>query len=252
MKSETRRKIEDFKKSLKNNGRFEELFEHLPDVCFFAKDRKMRLMMANTACLHLLGQASMDTVVGRTGHAFFPPGIANAFDQDDQRVLKEHLPILERVELMLEPNGTVTWYCTTKLPLYSHTGNVAGLMGITRPIKSADPRLNPFAGMIPVVDYIGRNLKSQLTTSEMAKVCHLSPSQFRRRFRQCFETSPVQFILKLRIQAACRLLANRAISIKEVAEQCGFSDQNYFTRKFCKIIGMTPTAHRRRQNRLID
>jgi len=219
MKPETRRKIEDFKTRLQDNGRFEELFEHLPDVCFFVKDRKMRLMMANTACLQLLGQVSMDTVVEKTGHAFFPPAIADAFDKDDQRVLKKHLPVLERVELMLEQNGMVSWYCTTKLPLYSRSGAVAGLMGITRPIKSADPRLNPFAGMMPVVDYIAKNLKAQLTTSGMAAICHLSASQFRRRFKQCFETSPLQFILKLRIQAACRLLADRTINIMEVADR---------------------------------
>jgi AraC-like DNA-binding protein len=150
---------------------------------------------------------------------------------------------------MLENNGTVSWYCTTKLPLYGSDGAIAGLMGITRPIKTADPRLNPFAGMMPVVDYISRNLRSEVTTDELARLCHLSTSQFRRRFKHCFDTSPRLFILKLRIQTACHLLPDKTLNIGQVSEECGFQDQNYFTRQFRRFMGTTPTEYRAHRNR---
>jgi PAS domain S-box-containing protein len=245
MKPETRQAIERFRNQLQDHGAFDALFEHIPDVCFFVKDRKMRLMMANQACLQLLGQHSMDTVVGRTGDAFFPKAIADAFHKDDRQVLEEQIPLHERVELMLEDDGKASWYCTTKLPLYAEDGSVAGLMGITRPLRSADPQLNPFARMMPVIDHIRQNLRSQLTISDLARICHLSPSQTRRRFRNCFGQSPLQFILRLRVQAACNLLVNSTLSIGEVAERSGFPDQSYFTRQFRRIVGMSPRDYRK-------
>jgi len=245
---ETRKAIEHFKGQLRDHGAFEDLFEHIPDVCFFVKDRKLRLMMANTACLQLLGQHSMDTVVGRTGDAFFPKAIADAFHKDDRQVLDEQTPLHERVELMLEDDGRVSWYCTTKLPLYAKDGSVAGLMGITRPLRSADPQLNPFARMMPVVDHIRQHLRTPLSISDLAKVCHLSPSQTRRRFKSCFGQSPLQFVLRLRIQAACNLLANSKLSIAEIAEQSGIPDQSYFTRQFRRIVGMSPRDYRKERS----
>jgi len=245
MNERTRAGIEVFRASLRNEGDFESLFEYLPDVCFFVKDRQSRLMMGNPALLKLLGQTSMDTVFGRTGSDFYPQGIADAFHEDDRKVMEGHAPLLERVELLVDEEGVASWFCTTKQPLYGADGNVAGLKGITRNLRKADPCLNPFAKMMPAIDAIRQGYRNEIDLDALAHSCCLSPSQFRRHFKKLFRMSPLQFILKIRIQAAANLLRASNLNVTEIARECGFSEPNYFTRQFCRLMGVTPSAYRK-------
>jgi len=234
-----------FLSSLKDGGRFESLFDHLPDVCFFVKDDQSRLIMGNQTLLRLLRQDSFETVIGRTGSDFFPKGIADAFHADDRIVLTGGTPIHERVELMLDEDGSVSWFCTTKLPLHGKDGRVVGLKGITRRLGKANPRLHPFNKMMPAIDIICREYSGAIDLNSLARACHLSPSQFRRTFRKLFGKSPLQFILNVRIQAAANLLKNSALGVTEVALKCGFNEPNYFARQFRRHIGVSPLAYRK-------
>ena len=72
----------------------------------------------------------------------------------------------------------------------------------------------------------------------------LSDSQFRRRFRQQFKLPPQQFVLKVRMQAACHLLSATDESLAEVALLCGFCDQSYFTRQFRAFFDLSPKRYR--------
>jgi len=231
--------------SLENRGEFETLFEHLPEVCFFVKDRQSRLMTGNQALLKLLRQDSFETVIGRTGSDFYPKGIADAFHVDDQLVLQGDRPIHERVELLLDDTGGVAWYCTTKLPVHDKQGRVAGLKGMTRKVGKANPQLHPFSQLMPALDVICHEYTSDIDLEDLARRCHVSPSQFRRVFRKLFGKSPLQFILNVRLQAAADLLANSHQTITEIALECGFHEPNYFTRQFRTHIGLTPSQYRK-------
>ncbi|MFK7911725.1 MAG: helix-turn-helix domain-containing protein [Akkermansiaceae bacterium] len=76
------------------------------------------------------------------------------------------------------------------------------------------------------------------------KLCHLSVSQFRLSFTKVYKMSPQKFILKLRIQIACRQLSHTDIEISSLAQDCGFCDQSYFSRQFKSHIGLTPLQYR--------
>jgi AraC-like DNA-binding protein len=235
-----------FKLLLRGGGEFESLLEELPDVCFFVKDRDSRLMMGNQVLVRLLGQKSMDTVVGRTGSDFFPKGMADAFHDDDRLVMQGGIPLHERVELMLDEDGTISWFCTTKQPLFGTHGEIVGLKGITRNLGKADPRLSPFARMLPVISAIQEGFRNEIDLTALARLCNLSSSQFRRSFRAFFRMSPLQFILKIRIQAAANLLTGSRLNITEIARRCGFSDPNYFSRQFYRQMGLAPLVYRKR------
>ena len=240
------RLVDSFLSTLKDRGEFESLFDHLPDVCFFVKDRQSRLMMGNQALLRLLRQDSFETIIGRTGSDFFPKGIADAFHEDDQIIFDQGVPIRDRVELMLDENGGVSWFCTTKLPLIGRDGRIAGLKGVTHRLGKANPRLHPFNNLMPALDIICRDFASEIDIDSLARVCHVSPSQFRRLFRKLLGRSPLQFLLNVRLQAAADLLANSTLNVTEIARKCGFSDPNYFTRKFRQQIGVNPSDYRKR------
>ncbi|MEE1198283.1 MAG: helix-turn-helix transcriptional regulator [Acutalibacteraceae bacterium] len=57
--------------------------------------------------------------------------------------------------------------------------------------------------------------------------------------------SPIQFILKIRIERAKELLDFTDKSIADIAESSGFQDQNYFARIFKKQVGLSPTQYRK-------
>lgn len=60
--------------------------------------------------------------------------------------------------------------------------------------------------------------------------------------------SPLQYVLHLRINYACRELQETRRGITEIAYDSGFEDSNYFSRTFRKFIGMTPREYRLRNS----
>ncbi|MER6128219.1 helix-turn-helix domain-containing protein [Streptomyces sp. NPDC001795] len=96
-----------------------------------------------------------------------------------------------------------------------------------------------------VRDLMEQRLAEPLPIADLADAASLSPSQFTRRFRASTGQSPHQFLLKLRVEAACRMLRTGSTPIAEVAVACGFSHQEHLTRVMRARLGTTPAALRR-------
>lgn len=82
------------------------------------------------------------------------------------------------------------------------------------------------------------------TLEQMAKVARLSRTRLLTVFRQATGTSPVDYLIGLRIEAAKRLLRQGGLTMTDIALETGFGDSNYFARKFRQLTGRTPTAYR--------
>jgi AraC family transcriptional regulator len=96
-----------------------------------------------------------------------------------------------------------------------------------------------------VTDFIHGNLARQIRLSELAKLADLSPSQFGRAFKISTGRTPHLWHLDARIESAKRLLADRRVSLAEIALDTGFSEQSHFTRAFRAAAGVSPGAWRR-------
>lgn len=91
--------------------------------------------------------------------------------------------------------------------------------------------------------YMQSNYAKPLTIPEVAKsCCDLSPSQFRKKFAVLTGTSPLSYLQRLRIQAACRELYLREKSIGEIAAVCGFPTLSCFHRQFQEQMYCSPSA----------
>ncbi len=86
----------------------------------------------------------------------------------------------------------------------------------------------------------------ELDLEDIAKEAGMSYSWFRKKFRECMGISPARYLMALRIQEACRLLAESSMSIKEVAWNLNFGDSSYFSAMFLREVGMSPKDYRRR------
>ncbi len=224
----------------------EAVFQHLQDILFYAKDGDGRWISCNMASLRLLNLSHINEVLGAREIDFFPPKIANTIRQDDLMILKQGRTILNRIELIPNADEVLMWVATNKQPVFDADQNIIGLIGITRPIPDEETLPQQFEYFRRTIVYIRANIDSTIQMSDLAAELRLSESQFRRKFRGQFGTSPQDFILRTRLQAAAQALNTGDSSISEIAANCGFSDQSYFTRQFRRFFGETPKAYRLR------
>jgi AraC-like DNA-binding protein len=78
----------------------------------------------------------------------------------------------------------------------------------------------------------------------LAAVVCMSPSRFAARFTAAVGDSPMVYVTKWRMNAACRLLKASQISIDKVAADTGYESQAAFSRAFKKHVGVSPVTWR--------
>lgn len=85
----------------------------------------------------------------------------------------------------------------------------------------------------------------QLSLSEIAALINIHPVHLSRTFPVYFGCSFSQYIRLIKLQKAMQLLADKGLSLTEIAVSCGFADQSHFIRHFKAIRQMTPLSYRR-------
>lgn len=95
-----------------------------------------------------------------------------------------------------------------------------------------------------VVQHISGAPGENWTDQNMADLCGLSLSYFKRKFKQQTGLAPHDYLLRLRVEAAKQLLADSALPITEIAGILGFSSSQHFAASFKLYEGKTPTQYR--------
>jgi AraC-like DNA-binding protein len=96
-----------------------------------------------------------------------------------------------------------------------------------------------------VIGYLERNFQQPVSRDDVAAAAAMSPSSVSRLLRQQMGTSVTDYVLSLRLSAACRELVDTDDTIATIAHRCGFANLAYFNRQFRRRQGMTPRAYRR-------
>ncbi len=92
-----------------------------------------------------------------------------------------------------------------------------------------------------VVKYIRENIARDISVCELAEQACLSRAQFFRSFQRELGESPVRFINRERIRRAKRAMLMHGQSISSACLEAGFSSENYFSRVFRQLEGVSPT-----------
>ena len=94
-------------------------------------------------------------------------------------------------------------------------------------------------------EYIRMNMSEQITVSSLAEKFNFNPSYIIRVFKKCSGEPPMKYLTQLRINEAKRLIERQAeLDFKDIAEIIGYSEQQYFSRVFKNITGMSPSEYR--------
>lgn len=223
------------------------LFQALPDVIFWIKDKEGRFVYVNKAFCHDVAVMDAAEMIGLKDEDVFPKELAEVFQRGDEEVLASRTPMWDKSELVPNRLGQVEWRSTSKIPLCDVAGEWIGTAGISRRMGRVDELSGPTRNhkMAIIVAAIYEHLGKRIGVSELADAASVSVSTLERRFKEYMNTTPRQFILQVKMSAACDRLINSGQQVKEVAASLGYEEHANFTRAFTKVMGMSPRSYQR-------
>jgi PAS domain S-box-containing protein len=110
------------------------LVDNLPDF-IYAKDSDCRFLLANVAVARHMG-TTPDNLLGKSDFDFFPPDLAEAYSEDERRVMRSGEALINREEAGIDAGGNGMTILTTKVPLRDERDQVVGILGIGRDITA--------------------------------------------------------------------------------------------------------------------
>ncbi len=220
------------------------LFQELPGVIFWIKDKIGRFIFVNRAFKDVLWLHGED-ILGKTDKDIYADDLADIFMDDDEKIRSTGEVIRQKVELVTKRHGGVEWRTASKIPLHNMNGEIIGTAGISRKIEQAGSMMPSHRALDVVIQYVHDNVSHDLRVGALAKEMGVSVATLERRFKEYLGTSPRKFIQKAKIAKACEFLIQTQMAVGEIAKQTGFVEHASFTRAFEKVMRMTPSAYRK-------
>ena len=218
--------------------------DQVPGLYLFGKDLEGRHVIGNKRTLERCGLDSINELLGRTDFEFYPEELCMQYAESDRKVTQTGTPILDLSELALNINGTVDWFITNKFPILNKKGTVVGMIGTTIEYEKSDTLYADYSRLSPAIQIIREHYMEEITLDQLANSVRLSPRQFQRQFKEKFHVSTREYIMRLRVHKACKLLRRTQLNMAEITQMVGFYDQSSFTRQFKKVIQTTPMLYR--------
>jgi AraC-like DNA-binding protein len=147
-------------------------------------------------------------------------------------------------------------YLTYRAVTFNHypalgAGRFVGFFAQPHPTELAALRANDVAAdpelsrLMPALRFMQTEFRKNPTLVDTAKIVHLSPFHFHRRFSDLLGLTPKHFMLDCQIDEAKRELLAGTKDLATIAADDGFAHQSHFTSRFRQATGQTPTRWRR-------
>jgi len=95
-----------------------------------------------------------------------------------------------------------------------------------------------------VKQYLDQHTQEKVTLHRLAAMAGISVPHLSAEFKRCYADSPINYLIRQRLQQARYLLLNRGLSISEIAMKVGYEDIFHFSKLFKKHFGKSPQAVR--------
>ena len=112
---------------------------------------------------------------------------------------------------------------------------------------AAEQHLRDLARLRRVRDRMDREYAQPLDVEALARGEHLSAGHLSRQFRLAYGESPYGYLMTRRIERAMALLRRGDLTVTEVCFEVGCSSLGTFSTRFAELVGMSPSAYRRRE-----
>ena len=97
----------------------------------------------------------------------------------------------------------------------------------------------------PALEHMTYYYMDSITINELSSMCAISSSHFMNSFKKAVGCSAVEFLIHLRIKAACTALTETTDDISTISFSCGFNNLSNFNKQFKKITGSSPLEYRK-------
>lgn len=97
------------------------------------------------------------------------------------------------------------------------------------------------------VDYIDRNLESELSIKTISSSINVSKSVLYKNFHEKFNCTVSDYIKRRRIEKSIKLLERGNLTIEEISQKVGFSSASYYSKTFKKYMGIPPLKYRNKK-----
>ena len=99
-------------------------------------------------------------------------------------------------------------------------------------------------------DFIEKNFRDKILVADLSNKVSLGRRSFERRFKQATNNTVLEYILRIKIEAAKRSFESSRKNINEVMFDVGYTDIKGFRTIFKKITGLTPVEYRNKYNKM--
>jgi transcriptional regulator GlxA family with amidase domain len=113
-------------------------------------------------------------------------------------------------------------------------------------VRTPLPPEADLTGVGAALAHIEHHFDEHIDLKKLEQISNLTARTLLRHCETATGHSHMQYLHRVRLNEACRLLKHTAASVTEIAFRVGFQDSNYFARCFRKIIGESPTRYRGR------
>ncbi|MFA7076128.1 MAG: AraC family transcriptional regulator, partial [Candidatus Izemoplasmatales bacterium] len=97
--------------------------------------------------------------------------------------------------------------------------------------------------LIKAINYIKKNYRNDVSLESVAKNVFVSNYYLSHLFRDEMNMTFIDYVNKIRIEAAVKLMKETNLTIQEIVSQTGFSDHSYFIKIFKRYHGITPKKY---------
>ncbi|MGK0149645.1 helix-turn-helix domain-containing protein [Pseudomonas putida] len=221
----------------------EQLFDLLPDVQFFVKDREARYLVVNQTIADHAGVADKRDMIGLTcEEIFLNPGVT--ISKQDLQLIESGGDVLNALEMCLSSSRQRKWCLSSKYSVRGPRAGDAALVGISRVLPATAERHQSYNVLNAFMNYLKENCGEPILIMEVARQFNFSMDLLERLTRELFGVTPKQILTQLRMEKACLLLESTDMSVAAIVGACGYIDHSAFSRQFKASTHYTPQQYR--------
>lgn len=179
----------------------------------------------------------------------------DVYQQDDR---KQHLLVSEVPpvgHLMDLSHHEINWFTDICSSIYGHWHSGEGLGRYRSQLlfqealywmakSSNSARADTDSALQMTKDYIDQHYNESLTLDRLCRMAGLSLKYYSELFKKHYGVSVTEYIADVRMKHAKRLMMDPELKLREIAHLVGYPDEFYFSRKFKKMEGISPSAYR--------
>ena len=97
-----------------------------------------------------------------------------------------------------------------------------------------------------IKEYINRNYSNRITLSILSQKFGCCNATLTKSFKKEYNLSIMEYLCEVRLEKSAEMIQKTRKSFKEISGECGFYDQNYFSKTFAKKFGCSPTEYKQK------